>query len=125
MVEIIDIPYIKNVYDDNPLIRKVPNYAFLDFKETMYFYYGNKYNKYNWIDQYPIKIEPIDETRDKNPLIHVIRLYIPFMQKYNFNVVIYIEPYLIKDFKTRKVLFPPPIIIIDTKHLREKKVKYN
>ena len=34
MVEIIDIPYIKNVYDDNPIIRKVPNYSFLDFLKT-------------------------------------------------------------------------------------------
>lgn len=121
MVEIINIPYIENIYKDNPLIRNVPNYSFLDFKETMYFYYGNKYNKYNWIDQYPIKIEPKDETKEKGPLIQVIHMYIPFMQKYDFNLVIYIEPYLINDFKSRNVLFPPPIIIIETRHLREKR----
>ena len=123
MVDIVTIPHLQDV-NDILLIRHVPNYSFLDFKETMYFYYGNKYNQYNWIDQYPIKIEPKDKDKLRLPLINILQLYIPIMQKYNMNIVVYIEPYLIKDGKIRNTLFPTSIIIFDTKHLREKNINF-
>ena len=126
MIDIVTIPTFRDV-DDVVLIKHVPNLGFLEFKENMYFYYGNKYDRYNWIDQFPIKIDPKKKDKLGYPLINIIPLYIPIIQKNNINLVVYVEPYLINnnDNEITNSLFPPPIIIIDTKNVRLKKTLYN
>ena len=115
MVDIVKIAPFEN--KELLLIRHVPTHEYLEIKHTKYFYYGNRYHRYNWNDQFPIKIEPKKKDRRGYPLINILKLYIPIMQKEKMNLVVYVESYLLKDADK---LLPPPIIIIDTKHIRQK-----
>lgn len=96
-----------------PELRRHVPATFLDFKETMFFYYGNRYTKYSFdVDDKPIHI-PM-HTRDKTGqymLVSMLKYLIPFI-KDGVKIVLYHE-HNIEDYD-----IPHPIITIHASHLR-------